>query len=1273
MSDEGEVHSASEVNDGLVTANVATLAGHDTNSCPDFPTNTELSGVPNQDSLTSVRQRVPSDKFASWQTDQNKRNFRSAISAWRKGASRAELTLSESQDISALKRECERLGTLMNEVSHRFERYETLVVPEEHDMVCQRYDEIEKENLLLTRQLAGTIREIRGDSEDTQSRLSSKSRASGISNISRVSSVSRRLDAEADRAMLKAKLQHMVLEDQTRLELEQKKAEYLRAKTLTELGMAEARLETIVKEEEFSSPLPGEPTTSAENVIRYLQSQPKSPICSSFPVNDDGVGPTQVSATRQKGPAAAQHVPYNSQPSDSGARHVDSTLDANVKEWKPLEPKNDITAFAEALSASIGLSRLPVPEPPVFQGDPLEYPDWEASFAALIESRGIPVQERIHYLKRYLSGPAKEAVNGYFLLKSENAFEKAKSVLQKRYGSPFAVSEAFRRKLESWPRIQPRDGRGLQKFSDFLQQCEMAMADIESLTILNDNRENRKLLQKLPDWIVTRWGRLVSRERDSTGTYPKFSSFAKFLAEEAEIVCDPVVSLESLRSTQSLQGCERTTISRKSNGARSLATETKELRGSCETKNRGTTPTTVKEDIKRPVCSLCEKDHTLAACTDFHKKSMDEKREHIKQRKLCFGCLRKGHFTKDCRNRHTCWKCKKKHPTCLHEERGEGPQPIHEGSIEKTATNFNVRNTGTSTAMIVPVWVSSVNKPEAEILIYALLDTQSDTSFILDETSKALDVSRDPSRLKLNTMTSLNTVVQCDRVRGLQVRGYHSEDRLNIATAYTRDIIPVERASIPTSRTAKEWSHLATIAEEIPPLQNCEVGMLIGYDCPLAVAATSCITGTEEQPCGLKTILGWSIVGPGPPNAAQDVTGYCHRVSVKVIPAVSPSAVIKVLESDFSDSTTGDKVVSQEDLRFLEIMDEGIHRREDGHYEMPLPFKSHRPALPDNKRVAAVRLNHLKRKLIGNSKYLEDYKSFMDGIIERGDAELVCKDGVEGGRWYIPHHGVYNPNKPGKIRVVFDCSAKYQGESLNDHLLTGPDLINGLVGVLSRFRKFPVALMCDVEKMFHQFHVDNADRDYLRFLWWENGDINSEPREYRMTVHLFGAASSPGCANYGLKHIAEKHGKEFAEASRFILRNFYVDDGLGSVQSSAKAIQLVRDTREICSTGGLRLHKFLSNSREVLESIPESERVAGVKDVDLNQQELPVDRCLGIQWHVESDCFKFQIEARNQPLTRRGVLSTIASIYDPLGFIAPFVLVGKSILQGNVPEGCRLG
>ena len=196
--------------------------------------------------------------------------------------------------------------------------------------------------------------------------------------------------------------------------------------------------------------------------------------------------------------------------------------------------------------------------------------------------------------------------------------------------------------------------------------------------------------------------------------------------------------------------------------------------------------------------------------------------------------------------------------------------------------------------------------------------------------------------------------------------------------------------------------------------------------------------------------------------------------------------------------------MSQDDLKFMEILSRDIHKNDDGFYEMPLPFKHGRPDLPDNKWMASKRLEQLRKKLKADPQYKEDYRSFVNQMIELGDAEIVPEEQINKDTkdmWYIPHHGVYHKKK-GKLRVVFDCSARYQGTALNDHLLAGPNLLNSLLGCLIRFRERAIAVAYDIERMFYRFKVDARDRDYLRFLWWESDNLNLEPKVCRMTDKL---------------------------------------------------------------------------------------------------------------------------------------------------------------------------
>ena len=96
---------------------------------------------------------------------------------------------------------------------------------------------------------------------------------------------------------------------------------------------------------------------------------------------------------------------------------------------------------------------------------------------------------------------------------------------------------------------------------------------------------------------------------------------------------------------------------------------------------------------------------------------------------------------------------------------------------------------------------------------------------------------------------------------------------------------------------------------------------------------------------------------------------------------------------------------------------------------------------------------------------------------------------------------------------------------------------------------------------------------------------------------------------------------------------------------------MVKRTRMLCTRGGLRLHKFTSNSKTVLKAIPEDDLAKGLKNLDLRQNALPMERALGVQWCMETDTFQFRITLQDKPLTRHGILSMVSSIYDPLGFL----------------------
>ena len=219
--------------------------------------------------------------------------------------------------------------------------------------------------------------------------------------------------------------------------------------------------------------------------------------------------------------------------------------------------------------------------------------------------------------------------------------------------------------------------------------------------------------------------------------------------------------------------------------------------------------------------------------------------------------------------------------------------------------------------------------------------------------------------------------------------------------------------------------------------------------------------GKGEDPYAVRTLLGWGIIGPvGPPldNAREGhEVSTCNRnlsrevgnsgvsnlsfvLESQTKEKIGPLVLQRMFEQDFSERAANHQGLSSEDRRFLSIAEEGVRHLPDGHFELPLPLKKTAIQLPNNRELAVHRLSHLKQRFMSDLQFPQDYVTFVDNVIKQGYAEKVTdnKDNVtysstEKGKkhdaptsasqvhnvWYVPHHGVYHPKKPNKIRVVF--------------------------------------------------------------------------------------------------------------------------------------------------------------------------------------------------------------------------------------------------------------
>ena len=806
----------------------------------------------------------------------------------------------------------------------------------------------------------------------------------------------------------------------------------------------------------------------------------------------------------------------------------------------------------------------------------------------------------------------------------------------------------------------------------------------------------RKIIARLPPKLQSSWRDHADRILNADKREVCIEDIASFVEEKSRALSNPIFGKLPFLAKDKRKSQTRGTKSKPEGsgpGPRELSNFSTSSQKSPMDQNKSQEKKS--EDLSKRSCLFCRQIHNLVDCPAFAKIPVRERYDFVMKQRLCFSCLRGGHQSRGCYKKKPCSHCNGRHASPMHSDSSEDKheQPTSENASQQPARArekedqnrsqqgvnqksllsdessgvervCNLTTTvGPATALpIVPVKVRAQGSPFC-IETYALLDTGSNSTFCSNMLLDRLGVKGKHLKLKLTTM---GTAEEVDSVvaSGLVVSDLDENVVVPLREVYSRPTMPVSKDEVPKQEDVDRWPHLRGFVY-LTEL-NSQVDLLIGSDVPEALQPKEVIPAVGGGPYASKVEFGWVINGPTG-RKPRYVPSACYLTkSIDVHPMCVACA-------DFADACLNDGTgMSREDMKFMNIVEDSVMQCEDGHYQVRLPFRNPSLTLPANRCQAERRALSLRRKFLKDARFQEDYVASLESVIQEGFAEKVPSEDLcraDGKVWYIPHHGVYHSKKPEKIRVVFDCSAQFQGMSLNSELLQGPDLTNNLVGILLRFRQDPVAVMGDVQSMFHQVRVPVEDRDFLRFLWWPGGNLAKGLEEYRMTVHLFGAVSSPSCVNFAMRRNGEDHQHEFSpEVVSTILKNFYVDDCLKSLPSSHESIKHVCDLRNLMNNGGFNLTKWVSNDRLVLESVPVEDRAKGTKELDLTCDALPGGRALGVSWFVEADQFGFKVVIKDRPCTRRGILSAVNSLYDPLGMAAPFILSAKLLVQDLRPK-----
>ncbi|XP_045501444.1 uncharacterized protein LOC123698739 [Colias croceus] len=366
------------------------------------------------------------------------------------------------------------------------------------------------------------------------------------------------------------------------------------------------------------------------------------------------------------------------------------------------------------------------------------------------------------------------------------------------------------------------------------------------------------------------------------------------------------------------------------------------------------------------------------------------------------------------------------------------------------------------------------------------------------------------------------------------------------------------------------------------------------------------------------------------------------------------------------DIDTNRKLTKEEQL--CEDIYERTHERDtNGKYIVRLPFKTEKLLSPEGntREVAVRRLLQLERRFKRDPDLKKEYLKVIEEYKELKHIEEVPEKEINKKAVYLPHHAVVRQDKETtKTRVVFDASCKGSNNiSLNDELLPGPVLQEDLRNIIMRWRTHKICFVSDIQKMYRMIWMNRNDVDYQRIVW--RNDPTENIQDMRLLTVTFGTASAPYLAVRTLKQLATDEGHHFPEAARILNEDFYVDDCMSGGDDLEQCIQLRKDLTELLRRGGFDLKKWSSNSAEFLQSLEPNDRSTKAHlDIKLDG----IVKALGVQWNLGTDRFEYNfslesIDDDNVIITKRNILSDIQKLFDPLGWIAPCIVLAKILMQ----------
>lgn len=842
--------------------------------------------------------------------------------------------------------------------------------------------------------------------------------------------------------------------------------------------------------------------------------------------------------------------------------------------------------------------RLPKIALPFFSGNVLEWVEFFECFLASVNDTDLTDIEKFAYLRGQLSGDALSTISGLSL--TNNNYKVALSLLKDRFGDTNVLIRAHIRELLKLDLVTNNNKDSLKKFVD---KILVQTRSLESLGVTQNHFDiflSEIVLSRIPFHLKM--------------TYAKLDTNDQTLTQLIEILKKEIKGIDLAKNSY----LERDVKFQPNTNRTNFSTPLKSIPPK---KHESMSFSTTAKSFTCGICKTAS--HRTQNCRKLVDVEIDKRLELIKLNHLCFNCLG-PHQIKSCQSHMRCTRCHKNHHSLLHRD------VPHKTAAEETTVSCNASVQSTET-FVPTVNLSLQTKQNGHVLAGALLDSGSHRSFVCSQLCDELKY-RTVNR-RSYSITGFN---------GQKVEGEFDEVECTMFDSLRREKLALRMIKLPSLQQhipnqSNANNLLASVSKKFEPLP-ADIRIIIGCDNFLRVI-TGEMQKIDENICAFKTRAGLAIMG----TATGEKTNISCNFAIDKLEAFPDVCIENFWKTELLDSD--DCLNSNEQI--LSDFYQGISRH-DGRYQIGFPWKKDKIMWSTFEAEAKTRLNFVVAKLVANSN-LQNYDKIIKDYLANDIAEKVPDSEPEGQVRVLPHHPVFKPQSTStKIRIVLDASAKRKENdySLNDCVHEGQNFLSNLLGILLRFRQGEYAIIGDIEKAFLQLELKPADRDAVRFLWYDEDLTNSHPSTnpilFRMKRLPFGVKASPFLLCATIRVHLQVWKEEHPETTRLLDQNLYMDDFIFTTESKEHAQKIQSEAITIMNDMQMNLTKWITNFDE---NAPASVKV------------------LGVEWMPQSDNLCINVHVNTEINTKRQLSSFICGLWDPYGFLSPFLITLKVILQ----------